>query len=323
MLLVAKMNRLTGDEMKPWHLKATYQIVDDEQNVTDEGTIEEFWAGESKVKCIFTGKSFTQTYYITQRGTYRVGKMNSEFPLLWYVEREFVQPIPFPDGALSKQLTFGVYKRQMGTTKLLCINVEDRGKRALDGFLAPAYCIDPDLPILRIGSHQDYIHRFVHNHAFMFQGHYLPSTVTVGNGDMMILIAQLERVEPIKTLLDPDFTPGPDAIFQPQFKSAEVVPARVGGLELMVRLGDLQPINRPKPECPPIAIAKHVHGTVTLQAEIGTDGHVSYLQVIGGPAILEQAVLDAVWKWTFEPYTPRGEPTLVTTTIEVPFSCQM
>jgi len=44
----ARVNGLDSASMKPWHLKATYQISDDEGKNKDQGTFEEWWAGPEK-----------------------------------------------------------------------------------------------------------------------------------------------------------------------------------------------------------------------------------------------------------------------------------
>ena len=48
MLLAAKTNGLTGDDVKPWHLKASFPLMDDQGKATDHGTYEEFWVNPTK-----------------------------------------------------------------------------------------------------------------------------------------------------------------------------------------------------------------------------------------------------------------------------------
>jgi protein TonB len=73
------------------------------------------------------------------------------------------------------------------------------------------------------------------------------------------------------------------------------------------------------PTYPAEAKAAGVSGTVVLQALIGTDGHVDKLDVISGPAVLQQAALDAVRKWVYRPYLLNCEPILVNTVVNVVF----
>jgi peptidyl-prolyl cis-trans isomerase A (cyclophilin A) len=74
------------------------------------------------------------------------------------------------------------------------------------------------------------------------------------------------------------------------------------------------------PEYPLDARQAGVSGTVVLEAIIDTDGRVQDLKVISGPALLQQAALDAVKSWRYRPYLLQGRPIEVHTTINVIFS---
>ena len=63
-----------------------------------------------------------------------------------------------------------------------------------------------------------------------------------------------------------------------------------------------------------------IEGTVELDAIIGTDGLVKDLKVIVGPALLQQAALDAVKTWRYRPYLLNGQPVEVRTMMNVVFS---
>lgn len=74
-----------------------------------------------------------------------------------------------------------------------------------------------------------------------------------------------------------------------------------------------------RPAYPLAARRAHVRGAVILQADIDEQGHVSNAHVVRSVPLLDQAALDAVAKWQFEPATLRGEPACVTTTLAVDF----
>jgi TonB family protein len=74
------------------------------------------------------------------------------------------------------------------------------------------------------------------------------------------------------------------------------------------------------PVYPAIAKAAHVEGTVVLQATIAKEGTIENLRVISGPAMLQQAAIDAVHTWTYKPYLLNGEPVEVETQVNVVFS---
>jgi protein TonB len=74
------------------------------------------------------------------------------------------------------------------------------------------------------------------------------------------------------------------------------------------------------PQYPPIAKAARVQGTVVLQATISKTGSIENLKVIQGPAMLQQAALDAVRTWRYKPYLLNNEPVEVETTVNVIFT---
>jgi protein TonB len=74
------------------------------------------------------------------------------------------------------------------------------------------------------------------------------------------------------------------------------------------------------PLYPPIAKAARVQGTVQLQATISKTGAIENLKVVGGPAMLQQAALDAVSTWRYKPYLLNNERVEVETTVNVIFT---
>ena len=63
-----------------------------------------------------------------------------------------------------------------------------------------------------------------------------------------------------------------------------------------------------------------MQGTVVLQATISKSGTIENLRVMSGPAMLQQAALDAVRTWRYRPYLLNGEPVEVETTVNVVFT---
>ena len=61
--------------------------------------------------------------------------------------------------------------------------------------------------------------------------------------------------------------------------------------------------NRKKPVYPPIAIAAHQSGTVTVNAIVGKSGDVQQIVSTGGPGLLRVAAADAARGWSLKPMT--------------------
>jgi protein TonB len=79
-------------------------------------------------------------------------------------------------------------------------------------------------------------------------------------------------------------------------------------------------IRKTVPVYPAIAKAAGVGGTVRLAATISRNGTIENLRVTGGPAMLQQAALDAVKTWLYRPYLLDGQPVEVETTVDVIFT---
>ena len=79
-------------------------------------------------------------------------------------------------------------------------------------------------------------------------------------------------------------------------------------------------IQKTTPTYPPIAKAARVSGTVVIQATISKTGTIENLRVVSGPAMLQQAALDAVRSWRYRPYLLNNEPVEVETTVNVIFT---
>jgi protein TonB len=92
-------------------------------------------------------------------------------------------------------------------------------------------------------------------------------------------------------------------------------PLRVGGNVQAARI-----INRVQPMYPPLARQTRISGTVRLHAIIGKDGTIQQLEVMSGHPLLQQAALDAVRQWRYQPTLLNTEPVEVDTTIDVIFS---
>jgi TonB family protein len=121
--------------------------------------------------------------------------------------------------------------------------------------------------------------------------------------------------------LAPPRPPPPPPPPPPQFFAggAQATPPKRINISAGVAVGLL--IEKTNPVIyPPIAKAARITGTVVLQATISKTGEVENLSVVSGPAMLQQAALDAVKTWRYKPYLLNGLPVEVETTVNLIFS---
>ena len=81
-------------------------------------------------------------------------------------------------------------------------------------------------------------------------------------------------------------------------------------------------VKKEPPVCPPIARTRYFSGTVVVQVTITETGTVEHLSVKSGPAMLQQAALDAVKTYRYRPYLIRYKPVRALTTVNVLFNSQ-
>lgn len=74
------------------------------------------------------------------------------------------------------------------------------------------------------------------------------------------------------------------------------------------------------PIYPPIAKAARIQGTVVFDVRIGVTGKIESMKVVSGPAMLQQAAMDALKQWTFHPFEKDGKPAVAVGLVSLMFS---
>ncbi len=97
--------------------------------------------------------------------------------------------------------------------------------------------------------------------------------------------------------------------------AAKANAVRVGGnVKPPVKIKDVQPVY------PAIAKNAKIGGVVVIEATIGADGKVADTKVLRSVPLLDQAALDAVKQWEYQPSTQNGKPVPVVMTVTVNFT---
>jgi TonB family protein len=267
MLQAEKFNGLTGSDVKPWHLKATFKLFDEEDKVKDYGIYEEYWVSRTMYKRSYTSSKFNHTDYGTEKDTMHTGDQN---------------PIPWP---LALLLAAIVSSWHMNGSVAKCG----------DDLRAQFTCSNP----------------------INYQNRSLPGDIEEGLDGKIVLTAHVESIEPLTTNDETEFKLPPDATPSPLFSGIDYPKPTM--INIPAEVAEHLLIKKVEPKYPPLGDAMRVSGTVVLQADIGRKGRIEWLHIISGPTMLQQAALDAVRNWVYEPYLLNNMPVEVRTTINVTF----
>jgi protein TonB len=112
---------------------------------------------------------------------------------------------------------------------------------------------------------------------------------------------------------------GPDHVFDGQRAHPVVRSEPTGPVRVPSTIAEARILLKTMPVYPVIAKEAGVQGTVVLQATISKAGTIENLRAVGGPPMLQQAALDAVRTWRYQPYLLNGQPIEVETTVNVAF----
>jgi periplasmic protein TonB len=94
-------------------------------------------------------------------------------------------------------------------------------------------------------------------------------------------------------------------------------PLRIGGA-----IGPPRKIKDVKPLYPQLAVFQQARGTVVVEITIGTDGKVQDARIVHSDPRLDEAALDAVRQWEYEPTRVNGVLVALTMTVIVNFTIQ-
>jgi protein TonB len=104
---------------------------------------------------------------------------------------------------------------------------------------------------------------------------------------------------------------------QPAAPAVPSAPVAVGGDVKAAKL-----ITSVSPAYPPLAKTQHISGDVKVDALIDERGRVTTMKVIAGPTLLQQAAMEALKLWKYQPATLDGKPVPMHLTVTLQFRLQ-
>jgi TonB family protein len=117
---------------------------------------------------------------------------------------------------------------------------------------------------------------------------------------------------PLTFTVDVRLAKGPEVMeFKPRQEGDAL---RVGGdIKAPRKIKDVKPVY------PPAAREAGINGVVIIEVKIGTDGRVEEGHVLKSIPLLDEAALDAVKQWQFEPTLLNGAPVPIMMTVTINF----
>jgi TonB family protein len=305
----------SSPDLKPWHLKATYQLYDPKGQPTEQGTWEYWWSSPHVHRSTLTRAGEEHTEWSTAEGAiYRKGAGRPSH----YFER-MIKDIVFITLPTHSVLDSDKVKLELKMVppdkpELACVVVT--GQALADGKPQPQgsgnptdYCFNPATTALRIFYSDQITRRY--NRVVKTQDHFLPREVVVAEGSQTLFTVSVDTIDSIDTD-SAALRPTSDATLEQQLPH----PADTNG---SIGVGML--VKKIAPVYPASSKTAHEEGVVTLAALIGKDGRIDDLEVLGSPSpALAKAALDAVKQWEYEPYLLNGQPVEVETTVNVIFT---
>jgi len=301
-------------KLKPWHLKASYQLYDEKGEPAEKGTYEYWWASPKVYRSTWTRPSATHTDWHTADGKHAF--LGTGEPLKFFeykLQGSLLSPLPDSGDLDPDEYRLDRETTKLGSLKLPCIMViplmPQHGQiQTVPLGLFPTYCFDSALPVLRVSYSWGTV-TTEFDHIVKVQGRCLAREIIPFEGKRKILSATVDLIEGLNPV-DPALTPPPDA-HVPERDRVQLVGAVAQGFLL----------KKVVPVYPQDAKDARVSGKVVLSAIIGMDGGIHQLHVVSTPwPSLAASALWSVPHWEYKPYLLNGEPVEVETTINVIYS---
>jgi TonB family protein len=307
----APLYDFSAPALKPWRLKATYQLYSQAGAPTEKGTYEYWWASPKVYRSTWTRAGEVHSDWHTADGKHASQSSGSSLNFFEFnLQSALLSPLPGEADLDPAKFRLQRDSVKVGEISVPCIMavplMPQHGQiQTVPLGLFPTYCFDPNMPVLRIEYSWGSI-TTEFNHIIRIQGRYLAREINLFEGKRKILTASIDEVTGLNPA-DPALAPPPTAA-NVKLEGVEVSPAVAQGFL----------IKKTTPVYPQDAKEARVEGRVVLQATIGRDGGIHQLHVLSAPwPSLVHSALWAVSQWQYKPYLLNGEPVEVETTINV------
>jgi TonB family protein len=313
--LAAQHNGLAGPGLKPWHIKATYQLYDAKGKPTDKGTFEEWWAAPNEFKLSFVLPSSRFEFYRTPDGAYfskDVVPLRAELSLLHWL----IDPIPS-----ARNLEGYKLKRVLqnsGHSRFVCVEVHPHGHgNGIQSAVPMIYCFSPHTPVLRFVEtlNSPFFYGVLYESLAELQGRSLGESLRLKSSPRRQFSAKIDSGEVLAHPVETMFRPSSTALKSLNHVSLSQTDEPF--IDPMTKLSGQDPTY------PPMAKQEDKTGTVSIEATVGTDGELHQLKVVSSPSpLLTKSAVDAVKTWKYRPCRISGVYVPNQTTISIVYSLE-
>ena len=288
--------------LKPWHLKAAYQLYDELGKPTEQGTYEYWWASPKVHRSTWTRSKAMYTEWSLADGSLRLKETGDP---LRYFERNLrsllLSPLSSRGTLESGKSKLGLRTVSIGQAQLNCVTTE----------LEESYCFEPISAMIRLTLIN--LITAEYDHIVKTQNHYLAKQVTASVGQQTVFSVSIQTIDGI-AFSDTALVPADDAVIT----DAADGPTDENQEGNKITMGTLT--RKTEPIYPPVAKVAGAQGVVILGAIIGTDGKIRNLEALASPSrLLTGSALDCVKQWEYKPFMLNGVPVEVETTINVKY----
>lgn len=300
--------------LKPWHMKATYQLYDEKGNPAKQGTFEYWWVSPKVYRSTWTSGNSVHSDWHTADGRHFARTSGEPFGIYEYwLQSAWFSPLPTPadlDPSKSIIVDHSIASPNSHSRCFMVVPsaITEAVAKSLPMGTYPEYCVNNARPLLL--GYYEFGNLMVRCVTFtQMQGKTIPREIDIIEGSHQLLGASAEPVDTLNPA-DPALTPPADASLISSEKT-QISPAAGSGLL----------VKKVVPVYPDDAKAAHIHGMVVLETTIGPDGRVQDVRLVSTPSpLLSLPAFQSVSHWQYKPYRVNGTPVSVQTTVEVDFS---
>jgi len=315
--LAAKVNGLAADSIVPWHVHATFQILDEAGKVQESGTYEAFWKSPDKYKMIYSSPSYNRTIWANDSGNFATTNPKWPGQIEWMIRRSLFDVTPEPRMSESWETHDGATSNGI---KLKCLSLHPP-MEGLSPRKMPSYCFDPGTPVLRLGSEAFQFYQATFNNIAHIQGAYVAKDVRLIRAGHSYFQIHVESLDALPDIDESIFLSDPGV---PSVPRRLIVDSDVRSIQTVYESG---------PVCcylaPPDSIGTNQQQgslvrkegnlmrrqeslmydrAVIVQVLVDKKGKVRDARPISGDLRAQSLALAGARKWEFKPFIVQGEP---------------